>query len=129
MERKIVKIIFFILILLNIFITTSRAWSMGDIIQKGTDFINPPSGSTIVTVDESKIYELSKTISSILQVVSIAAALIMSMILGIKYITGTVEEQAKVKETLIPFIIGCFVAFGAFAIWKLVVNILNGVGI
>ena len=129
MEKKVVKIIIFILILLNIFITTSRAWSMDDIIKKGKDFINPPSGSTVVTVEERKIYDLSKTISSILQVVSIAAALIMSMILGIKYMTGTVEDQANVKETLIPYIIGCFVAFGAFSIWKLLVNILNGLGI
>ena len=29
--------------------------------------------------------------------------------------------QTKVKESMIPFIIGCVVVFGAFGIWKAVV--------
>lgn len=40
---------------------------------------------------------------------------------------GGIEEQAKIKETLIPYIVGCIVIFGAFGIWKLAVSIMTEV--
>lgn len=120
MGKKIVKIIFVILIVLNIFVTTANAVSLDDILNKGKDFIK--KGDVLY---EENVYSLSESISGILQTVSIVAALIMIMILGVKYITGSIEEQAKVKETMIPFIIGSFVAFGAFSIWHITIEILN----
>ena len=39
---------------------------------------------------------------------------------------GSVEEKAEVKETLVPFIVGCVVVFAAFAIWKIFILIGNG---
>ena len=38
---------------------------------------------------------------------------------------GSVEQKAKVKDSLVPYIVGCIVIFGAFGIWKLVIQILN----
>ena len=40
---------------------------------------------------------------------------------------GSVEQKAKVKDSLVPYIVGCTVIFGAFGIWKLVVTILRGI--
>ena len=39
--------------------------------------------------------------------------------------TDSAAEKAKTKEMLIPYIAGCIVVFGAFGIWKLVVNLLT----
>ena len=36
------------------------------------------------------------------------------------------EGKAQIKELLVPYIVGCIVVFGAFAIWKLLVTILSG---
>ena len=33
------------------------------------------------------------------------------------------EGQAKVKEMLIPFVIGCIVVFGGFGIWKIALSL------
>ena len=33
------------------------------------------------------------------------------------------EGQAKVKEMLIPFIIGCVIVFGGFGIWKIALKL------
>ena len=35
------------------------------------------------------------------------------------------EEKVKVKETLIPYVAGCIIIFGAFTIWKVVVEVLK----
>ena len=39
-----------------------------------------------------------------------------------------INERAKVKEVLIPYIAGCIVIFGAFTIWKIIVTILQNAG-
>ncbi len=40
---------------------------------------------------------------------------------------GSVEQKAKVKDSLVPYIVGCIVIFGAFGIWKLVLTLLESV--
>lgn len=35
-----------------------------------------------------------------------------------------IEEKAEIKESMMPFVIGCFVMFGAYGLWKVVVNLL-----
>ena len=49
------------------------------------------------------------------------------MVIGIQFIMGSADEKAKIKETLLPYIIGVCVIFGAFTIWKVVVNIGNDI--
>lgn len=45
------------------------------------------------------------------------------MILGIQFVTTGVEGQAKIKEKILPYIIGCIVVFGGFGIWRAVINL------
>ena len=40
---------------------------------------------------------------------------------------GSVDQKAKVKDSLIQYIVGCIVIFGAFGIWKIVLTILENV--
>ena len=47
------------------------------------------------------------------------------MIIGIQFIVGSVDEKAKIKETLVPYVIGVFIIFSAFGIWKIVMSIGN----
>ena len=122
MKKKVIKIIFIILIILSIFISKTNAFSMSNIINQGQEFI---SSANEEKISEENIKSLSDSIYNILQFIAVAVALIVIIVLGIKYMTGSVEEQAEIKKTMIPFIIGCIVAFGAFAIWKVVVNVLN----
>ena len=38
---------------------------------------------------------------------------------------ASAEDKAEIKEALVPYILGCVLIFGAFAIWKIVITILN----
>lgn len=127
MKKKIIKIVFIIFIILNIFVSNSKAFTLSEILNAGKDFINSSNGRT--EIGQSDINDLSYTIYGILQTIAIAAALIIATVLGIIYITGSVETQAQVKKTMIPFIVGCVVAFGAFGIWRLVINIIQDVNL
>ncbi len=61
----------------------------------------------------------SQTISGIIGTIAIAVAVIMAGILGIKFMTGGIDEKAEVKQLIVPYIIGCVIVFGAFAIWEI----------
>lgn len=75
--------------------------------------------------DNSSLQDFSNIMSNAFIGIGTAVAVIYATILGIKYMIGSMEEKAEIKESLVPFIIGCIVLFGAFGIWKMVVKIGN----
>lgn len=63
--------------------------------------------------------------NTILGIVSTAAsvlAVIILIILGIKYMMGSAEEKAEYKKTLLPYFIGAFFVFGASFIASIIFN-------
>ena len=75
--------------------------------------------------DVSSPENVTDVLYNILLAVGIIAAVIVGLIIGIKYMMGSVAQKAETKELLAPYIVGCVIIFGAFAIWKIVVNLLN----
>ena len=67
------------------------------------------------------------TIFNILVIIGTIFTAIVGGILGIQFMIASAEDKAKIKEAMIPYILGSVVIFGAFGIWKLVVTILNGI--
>ena len=57
--------------------------------------------------------------------IGIVVMLLVGTIIGIQFMVASAEDKAKVKETLVPYVIGCVVIFGAFAIWKLAVTVFS----
>ena len=58
-------------------------------------------------------------LASVLQVTGIiasATSIVVLIILGIKYMMGSVEEKATYKKTLFPYFIGAIFVFGASTI-------------
>lgn len=122
MKRKI----FFILIIFILMICSThivQATTISNIIQGADGFITNGSSSDMIAGD--KIENLSDIIYNVLLILGTVIAVIVGSVLGIQFITGSVEQKAKVKDSLIPFVIGCVVIFGAFGIWKLVITILR----
>lgn len=67
------------------------------------------------------------TIYNILLTIGIALTVIIGGILGIKFMIASAEDKAKIKEAMIPYVIGCIVIYGAFFIWKTVIMVLGDI--
>lgn len=96
----------------------------GTIMNGANSFLNNAENREIFNSDNERsavdqIYFTMLTIGIVL-------AVFAGGILGIQFITSGAAGQAKVKEKLIPFALGALVIFGAFGIWRLVYNLLNG---
>lgn len=126
LKKCIIVMLSFVILIINPI--TSNATGIDDVISGADDFIKTGQAEKITGgIKKESLKTASDFIYSILLAVGIGVALIWASILGIKFMMGSVEEQAKVKEMLIPFIIGCVIVFGAFGIWKLAVEILSSI--
>lgn len=123
------KILLKILIILTLLtITTSILPSISycddDWVGQADGFLNKADDS--IGIDKGKIKEASDDIYNMLTSIGMIISVIVGIALGIIYMMTSAVDKAKVKETLFPYLIGSFIIFGAFGIWKIVINTLGG---
>lgn len=85
------------------------------------------SADSSINISQDKLKKPSSEIYNILTSFGMIAAVVVGVILGIQYMFSAAEEKAKVLETIMPYLIGCLVTFGAFGIWKILVNTLYNI--
>lgn len=71
---------------------------------------------------ESGITNVGQKIVDIISTVGVVIAVIVLLVLGIKYMVGSASEKAEYKKTMIPYLVGAVIVFGASAIAKVVVS-------
>lgn len=101
--------------------TTTPSITLDDIINNGNSFLNIGDSSHITT--EAEVKDISDWVSGILLTIAIGVTVISAIIMGINFLTQTVEDKAKIKESMTPWVIGIFISFGAYTIWKITMNI------
>ena len=125
--KKIILISLVILTMINIvFLPSSYAVKIDDIFNAGDEFVN--SGDEPETVlDTDKLEKTSTIVYKILLTIAICVSVLVGAVLGIQFILGSVEGKVKVQEALVPYIVGCFVVFGAFTIWGIAIKTGNSI--
>lgn len=96
--------------------------SLDDIIENGKSFLQ--LGKTDV-IEESELKSLSDFVSGILLWIAVAVTLITAIVMGITFLTQSIEDKAKVKESLTPWVIGIIISFGAYTIWKVTIAVFS----
>lgn len=123
-KKLLINIMVIFIILFNLFIPNAYAGPLQDIMNRAEDFVNNgENGGNVINNDALK--EGSNTLYNVLLVIGIAVAFIWGIVLGIQFVTGSLGEKADVKKNLIVYIIGCIIIFGAFGIWKLLLQLLQ----
>lgn len=128
MKKIIFLLCMFILFLIILYPTNVKAsMSLDDIMDGADSFLEKgeEDGGVNTTIDDNALQTTSDFLYNILLGISSVLAIVIGMILGIKYMSATSEDKADIKQTLPAYIISCIVVFGAFTIWKLVINIIQ----
>lgn len=130
MENITKKVILIVAIFILLFSINSKVYAWSDIIKDGNSFLEEgkkaDEGSTIHLKEDTfapALQDLSSYLYWILLSAGVVIAVIVATVLGIQAMIGGAEGQAKVKEMLIPFVVGCIVVFGGFGLWKIAVNV------
>lgn len=119
----VLKRMFFMVLIVIIInaILISPIYAMSNVISSGKNFLQ--QGQLVDDViDKTELAITSDFIFNMFFVVAIVIAVGTGTVIGIKFMISSVEEQAKLKEALVPYVVGCIVIFGAFPIWSFIVD-------
>lgn len=121
---KIVGIMMIAIALLVSFTTISNATSSSggvDASNIAGQLTGTPSGA------QSDLTDIGNKLIGIITTVGVVVAVIVLLVLGIKYMMGSASEKAEYKKTMIPYLVGAILIFGASAITKVIVGLAQGV--
>lgn len=119
--KIIITLIFISLFTLTTSTTVVEASFWSDMFGQANVFIQEGRNgaeSEVGTSDDQTAEIITLLFNTLMSLGSIIAVGIGGA-LGIKFMTSSAEDKAKVKESMIPYVIGCAVIFGALAIWKI----------
>lgn len=111
--KSMKKISIFIISFLLIILITNIVYAFGVEDLTGT----PVKDDGVKSFGNIMITVLT-TIGSILSVVVL-------IIIGIKYMIGSVEERASYKKSLMPYVIGCILIFSASTIASIIFGVIT----
>ncbi len=74
--------------------------------------------------DYDEVVDVAVVIIAVIRYVGVAVSIIVLLIIGIKYMTGTVQEKAEYKKTMIPYLIGVFIFFALSQILPLIIGLI-----
>lgn len=124
MKNIIVKIsvIAILIVLINLIFSNYSQATIGNIFSDADKFLQ--KGESISTaINETNLQNTSNFMYKLLLAIGIVVMFIVGIILGIQFMTAGLEDKAKIKEALVPYIVGCCVIFGGFTIWEITVKI------
>ena len=75
----------------------------------------------------NKIVTIGNQFITILTTVGSVAAVVVLIVLGIKYMMGSAEEKAEYKKTMMPYIIGAALVFASSTIAGVLYGFLTNV--
>ncbi len=118
------------LVVLNIFnIKTSFATSEEQIIKVSalSTTINPNNyePNALTDADAGIVTDKIGVVLGTIRNISVVVSVIALMIIGLKYIFGSVEEKANYKATLVPYVIGFVFAIAGTTLVDFIYNMVN----
>ena len=117
------KVLLVLIVFLLAFSVPSYALSWDTIKNQSSDFINKGEevSNSRMTIDSSALVNGAANILTTIGVLIVLAGL---LILGIKYMTATPDEAAKLKTKFIGLVVAGVVIIGAYGIWRLAGTVL-----
>lgn len=108
--EKIFKIGIILIFIMMFVVTNIYAFSINDLNGEGSTTANLKNTG-------------NKTIT-ILSVIGSLISVIVLIVLGIKYMLGSIEEKAEYKKSMLPYVIGATFVFASSAIAGAIYNII-----
>lgn len=108
-KYKIMVTVILIILTITVISNVTFATTLSDLDAPASNIFNKFGNSTITLIS---------TVGMVLSV-------IVLIILGIKYMIGSLEDRAEYKRTMLPYLIGAGLVFGGSAIAQIIYNIAN----
>lgn len=91
----------------------------------GLDALDNPNAYTSGGDDNSELINVGNIIVWLVRTLGESVAVIMLLIIGIKYLLGSVEEKAEYKQTMWPYMVGAVLIFAGSALVDIIYKAFN----
>ncbi len=122
MNNILKKVILILIILMMLFSINAKVFAWSEIIDDGKSFIDK-ADKTKTPINEEGLKNVSGYLYNILLAAGVVISVIVATVLGVQFMLGGAEGQAKVKEMMLPFVVGCIIVFGGFGFWKIAIMV------
>lgn len=119
--KKSIKVIS--TLLLAIMLVTSIAGTV--LAVDPNTLLNGLNGNGNVQIND--LTKVGNNIVTIIQVVGIVIAVIVLLVIGIKYMMGSASEKAEYKKTMIPYIVGAVLIFAGTSLVRVIYSLSTSV--
>lgn len=123
--KKTTKIMGMMLIALMLVLTMTTVCSASGAALDPADIAGGLHGTA--SNAQGQVVDMGNQLIGIITTVGVVVAVIILLVLGIKYMMGSASEKAEYKKTMIPYLVGAILIFGASAITQVVVSIASGI--
>lgn len=124
MNKKTMKILAFVVTLFMVIAMMSSVVNAAS----GVNLTPNQITANIDSNSQTQIKSVGGKIVGIIQVIGIVIAVVVIMVVGIKYMMGSVEEKAEYKKTMMPYIIGAVLIFAGSTLANVVYQFATGIG-
>ena len=125
--KKAMKITSIVLMVMMLILTLNSVVMAKDSKADAGNIIDQMGTSGDISGSTGGITTVGGQIVSIITTVGIVLAVVVLVILGIKYMIGSASEKAEYKKTMIPYLVGAVLIFAASSIAKAIFAIANGI--
>ena len=116
--KKTVKVLTILLLAIILVSISTSVFAAGGEIKPGD--LNAKYGT-----DDGGLAAKAGSIMGMIRNVAVIASVIVLMVIGVKYILGSVEEKAEYKKTFMPLIIGIILVVAATSIASFIFNMVQ----
>ena len=123
---KIISIISIVLVLISIMqVPCNAAISIDNIQGSAKNFLSTGEKNQNNTISVSNMKKELLPIAEILTMIGTGVVIICAIVIGIKYMVASPDEQAKLKKQMVGLVLATIVIFGAYGIWKALYQFMN----
>ena len=73
--------------------------------------------------DAAEVVNAAETVVVVIRAFGIIVSVVVLLIIGIKYMLGSVEEKADYKTSMKPYLIGVFIFFGLSQLISIIIDV------
>lgn len=137
MENKIIKaiilpIVFFMMLVNCTYVqavvndNSSEAVDIKQVAALTNPFDDPTVYKPGGLDNADKVKSIGNKIIGIVQFIGTFASVITLIVMGIKYMLGSVEEKAEYKKTMMPYVIGAIMVFAITNLLAIISSVTDG---
>lgn len=130
MSKKTVKIVSILLTFMMIMSLSTSVFAANNTTNEvgykpftPTDMKNSINSSGNASTSIKKI---GGSLIGMLQTAGVVVAIVIMIVIGIKYMMGSTADKAEYKKSLMPYLVGAIFIFGAVAVSEMVFQLSSG---